>query len=62
LKVERDLGGASAAANLVLPSAKDFAGPDDPSGQKGLREWNENHGPRESNKRPMRPKTERTVF
>lgn len=42
-------------AKLFLPQAKDYAGPGDPDGSKGLRAWNESHGPKSGNTRPVRP-------
>lgn len=38
-----------------LPTAADYAGPSDPSGQKGLRAWRESVRPAEGNKRPETP-------
>jgi hypothetical protein len=40
---------------LFLPGAKDFAGPDDPDGIVGLKEWQDTHQPRPSNKKPAWP-------
>jgi predicted nucleic acid-binding Zn-ribbon protein len=48
--------------DLFLPTADDFASTDDPSGQKGLRNWAETHGPKEGNTRPVYPEMERQVF
>ena len=48
--------------DLFLPTADDYKSPDDPDGQKGLREWADTHGPREDNKRPMWPEMDRKVF
>jgi hypothetical protein len=48
--------------DLFLPNAQDMATPDDPDGQKGLREWSATHGPREGNKRPMYPAMDKKVF
>lgn len=48
--------------DLFLPTADDYKSPDDPDGQKGLRDWAETHGPREDNKRPMWPEMDRKVF
>jgi len=48
--------------DLFLPTADDFADQDDPSGQKGLRQWAETHGPKEDNKRPAWPVMEKTQF
>lgn len=45
---------------LFLPSAKDYAGPGDPTGQKGLREWREEHTP--VSKRPVEVELEKTQF
>ena len=40
---------------LFLPEAKDFAGPGDPDGIKGLKAWQDNHQPRPSNRKPAWP-------
>lgn len=39
----------------ILPSAADFASPDDPDGTKGLRQWNNDFAPAPGNKNPKRP-------
>lgn len=49
-------------AETFLPTAEDMKGPDDPTGQKGLAKWNDEHGPKEGNKRPFRPVTEKRTF
>lgn len=33
-------------ARLVLPNNGDFAGPGDPDGTKGMREWHDTHEPK----------------
>jgi len=38
-----------------LPSNKDFAGPNDPDGKKGMRQWREEHNPKSDNKKPWWP-------
>jgi hypothetical protein len=48
--------------DLFLPTAEDYMGPDDIDGQKGLRKWADEHGPREDNKRPMWPEMTKTQF
>lgn len=48
--------------DLFLPTADDMATADDPSGQKGLREWAETHTPKDDNKRPAWPVMEKTQF
>lgn len=48
--------------DLFLPTAEDMATQDDPSGQKGLREWAETHAPKEDNKHPIWPVMEKTQF
>lgn len=40
---------------LFLPSRRDFAGPRDPDGSKGLKEWKDRHAPAPGNKRPLWP-------
>lgn len=62
LKRERERGGPSAVRDLFLPTAKELAGPGDPDGSKGIREWNEAHDPKPGNKRPMRPVADKAVF
>ena len=62
LKREREAGGSSAVRDLFLPKAKDFESPSDPDGSKGIRQWNDEHGPREGNKNPLRPETKRVSF
>jgi predicted RNA-binding Zn-ribbon protein involved in translation (DUF1610 family) len=42
-------------AALFLPTAKDYAGPDDPDGMKGLKAWQDEMGPRPSNTKPAWP-------
>jgi hypothetical protein len=63
LKHDREGGGPSNMAQLFLPENEDFAGPDDPEGKKGMREWRDKHRPKSSNKKPLWPGTvERKVF
>lgn len=45
-----------------LPTAKDYAGPTDPDGTKGLQKWNDEHGPRDDNHNPVRPEVPKRVF
>lgn len=45
-----------------LPTASEFAGPGDPDGSKGLTKWNDEHGPKDSNKAPARPEVPKRVF
>jgi hypothetical protein len=51
---EREFGMRS-HQDQFLPSAKDYAGPSDPDGQKGLRAWRESVTPKSENKRPATP-------
>jgi hypothetical protein len=53
LKRERE--GGDKARSLMLPSNKDFAGPGDPDGHSGLRQWREEFQPKADNKRPKWP-------
>ena len=55
LKRERERGGPSAVRDLFLPTAKDFQGPGDPDGAKGLRTWADEHEPKMGNKKPLYP-------
>ncbi len=51
------------AADALLPSNKDFAGPSDPDGTKGMRQWRDSHTPHPTNKRPYWPgEVERKSF
>lgn len=56
------LSGRKAQRDLFLPTARDFAKPGDRDGQKGMREWNERHGPRPTNKDPLYPDVDKKVF
>lgn len=47
IKVSRD-GTVLDQARLFLPDNDEFAGPGDPDGTKGAREWLESHQPKES--------------
>lgn len=62
LRRERELGGAKAARDLFLPTAKDFAGPSDPDGQKGIRDWADRHQPRDGNTKPLWPDMQKQVY
>lgn len=62
LQRERERGGAAAVRDLFLPTARELAGPGDPDGSKGIKEWNETHDPKVGNKRPMRPESDKAVF
>jgi hypothetical protein len=55
LRRERERGGSSAVRDLFLPTRKDFEGPTDPDGTKGLREWADTHEPKPGNKNPLYP-------
>lgn len=62
VKVSRD-GTVNDSAALFLPGNKDFAGPRDPDGNKGMRKWRDAHGPRDTNTKPRWPGTvDREVF
>jgi len=62
LKRERELGSPNDLKGLFLPTAKDYAGPGDPDGQRGLRAWAEETRPAADNKRPVYPDMDRKVF
>lgn len=63
LKLEREANGTRGYQDLFLPGNKDFAGPGDPEGKKGMREWRDKHEPKPGNKRPAWPgEIERKVF
>jgi hypothetical protein len=49
--------GTSAYDRVFLPDNKDFAGPKDPDGTKGMREWRDTHQPRDTNHAPRWPGT-----
>lgn len=55
IRRERERGGASAVRDLFLPTRKDFEGPGDPDGGKGLRAWADEHDPKPGNKNPLYP-------
>jgi len=42
-------------AAKMLPTNADFASPSDPEGKKGMRQWRDEHRPKEGNKRPFWP-------
>jgi hypothetical protein len=54
LKREREHSKEEYAA-AFLPSNKDFAGPKDPEGKKGMAKWRSEHAPGSGNKRPYWP-------
>lgn len=56
------LSGRKAQRDLFLPTAEEFAKPGDRDGQKGIREWAERHGPRDTNTKPLYPDMERRTF
>lgn len=56
------LSGRKAQRDIFLPTAQDFAKPGDRDGQKGIREWAERHGPRETNTKPLYPEMEKRTF
>lgn len=62
LRKDREGNGAAALRDRFLPSTADFASPADPDGEKGMRTWLEEHGPRETNKRPLYPEHKKVVF
>lgn len=62
LRRERETGGSSAVRDLFLPTARDYAGPTDPDGSKGIRQWNDEHAPGSGNKRPLRPESPRKMW
>lgn len=62
VRVSRD-GTASEMRDLFLPTNDDLKGPGDPDGTKGMREWRENHQPKEAVSTPMWPgEVERQVW
>lgn len=62
LKFERENGTAQDLKKLVLPTKEYFAGPHDPEGEKGLRDWAEKSSPKSDNKHPVYPDMARKVF
>lgn len=56
------LSGRSAQRDLFLPTADELRTPNDPTGQKGIREWAEKHEPRPSNDKPLWPAMEKKVY
>lgn len=53
---------ADDTAHLFLPSAKDYQSAKDPDGEKGMRQWREDHSPRPDNPRPRWPQTKKELF
>ena len=47
---------------LFLPTEEDLSSADDPTGQKGMKEWMDEHEPKEGNKRPILPERTKTNF
>lgn len=67
LRKEREAGtdgksGKEAMRDLFLPKAEDFRSPTDSTGERGMREWNDRHAPRESNKAPLYPEVPKRSF
>jgi hypothetical protein len=67
LKKQREAGtdglsGKKAQRDLFLPTAEENRSKSDPTGQKYIRDWNEHHGPRERNKRPLYPETDKRLY
>lgn len=52
--LKRELHGGM-NASLVLPTAKQFEGPTDPDGSKGMQKWLDTFEPTSDNKRPAVP-------
>lgn len=48
--------------DLFLPSEADLSSVDDPDGTKGMREWMDEHEPKEGNKHPILPERTKTQF
>jgi predicted RNA-binding Zn-ribbon protein involved in translation (DUF1610 family) len=53
---------ASGYRELFLPSEDDLSSADDPTGVKGMKEWMDEHEPREGNKHPVLPERTKTNF
>ena len=67
MKKQREMGtdglsGRKAQRDLFLPTAREMRTKADPTGQKGIREWAETHGPRPNNKKPLYPEMDRKVY
>jgi hypothetical protein len=62
VRVSRD-GTKLDQARMVLPTERDFKGPGDPDGTKGMREWHDRFEPRADNPAPVHPgRIERKTF
>lgn len=62
VKVSRD-GLLADQARVFLPTNTEMAGPGDPDGTKGMRDWREKHAPKADNRKPFWPgEVERKVF
>lgn len=47
---------------LFLPTESDLSSVDDPTGEKGMQEWMDEHEPKEGNKRPILPERTKHSF
>lgn len=62
VRVSRD-GLIADQARDFLPTNEEMAGPGDPDGTTGIREWREQHAPQDDNTKPYWPGTvERKVY
>lgn len=53
MKNDRENGGST--SELFLPSNSEFAGPGDPDGNKGMRDWRDSVKPTDDNRKPRWP-------
>lgn len=61
VKVSRD-GTLRDQAELFLPTNRELAGPGDPDGTKGMREWRETHSPKSEKNHVWPGEVEKTTF
>ena len=47
---------------LFLPTEEDLSSADDPTGEQGMKEWMEEHEPKEGNKHPILPERTKSSF
>lgn len=53
---------SSGYRDLFLPSEADLSSKDDPTGEKGMKEWMAEHEPKEGNKHPILPERTKHSF
>ena len=54
-EIKKEREGRMADRGDILPTAKDYERPEDPTGEKGMARWMAEHSPRPDNKNPAWP-------